>query len=151
MVRKDLNSNLILVVKMEGNVALPTDCIWRSTLGDGNQPFVNYHAQVKELPEKELKTYTTDFFDSVAKDNIIPKVEKYQANQFYYHKKHGYLQIKKYIESKQVYVCKVKQDEKDPLNAKEQQEVEVPHEELGSYIIISAKILSENEPTMARF
>jgi hypothetical protein len=67
-----------------------------------------------------------------------------------YHEQHGYLQVKKFDEARQIYTLKVKQQEEGEKQAKEQEEVEAKHEELSDSIIVNARILIEEKQIVAR-
>lgn len=89
-------------------------------------------------------------FDKVVVENLNPVRDRYQPKEFVYNEQHGYLQVKKFDEVKQTYVCKVKQQEDGEKITKEQEEVEVKHEELSDTIIVNARILTEEKQVVAR-
>lgn len=131
-------------IEMEGFV-------WRETSIDGCIAVRSFQSEVKEKSEKELKDEKFDF-DKVITDHIIgssqlKESDRYQPKSFVYHEKHGYLQVKKYDDVKEAYICKVKQIEEEKegqKKIKEQIEVEIKYSEISEYIIINARVLNEN-------
>ena len=88
--------------------------------------------------------------DKLVSENVTPIIDKFLPKQWVYHEKFGYLQIKKFDESKQSYFCKVKrQEQEDEHQKKEQEEVEVKQEEISQNIIVVVKILTESLESLA--
>lgn len=107
--------------------------LWRQTLADDYQCFINYTMSELEYEKeaKELKTMSFET-DKLINENLTPQIDKYLPKSFVYHEKHGYLQIKKYDEEKKIYVCKVKKPEQEGDEMrKEQEEVEATQEEIS--------------------
>lgn len=66
--------------------------MWRHTLEDGYQCFINYTMIEKEFlkESKDLKNLNFDL-DKLVHENITPAIEKYLPKSFVYHEKYGYL------------------------------------------------------------
>jgi hypothetical protein len=116
--------------------------VWRDTLGEGFIGVRNYSHDMKEYASEDgmLKKWETEF-DKVITNNITGFIDhangqNYAVRSFVYH--HGlskYVQIKKYDDSKKVYLCKIKGEEKAG-------DIQASIDEVSDQLIVNVRILN---------
>eukprot|EP00347_Sterkiella_histriomuscorum_P020840 403336264 len=119
---------------------------WRSTDLDGYVPVRDYNFEVKELQQKDLKDTMYDI-EKIVTTDISRNIETFQPKQFAYSHTHNcYVQIKKYDETKKIYICKPKRQDKNK-NEKEQQpddkDLELFQADLSEQITVNLRILTD--------
>ena len=68
-------------------------------MADGYIAVRGFQNDVREMEHSEVKDVKFDF-DKVVTENISLQTTQYQPKSFVYHEQHGYLQVKKYEESR---------------------------------------------------
>lgn len=102
----------------------------------------NFSHDVVEYLEKDLKDWKYEF-DKVVTLDITRLSEQYQAKAFVYHSvRNIYVQIKRYDETRKIYLCKPKLGEGGD-DDKAQEDIEATQEELTDRIVVDIRILTE--------
>ncbi|CDW91259.1 UNKNOWN [Stylonychia lemnae] len=122
--------------------------LWRETQGDGAIAVRNFNYEVKELDQASLKDAKFDI-EKIVTSEINRFVETYNPKQTVYHlKSNQYVQIKKVDEARKMYVCRPKQEkqnEGENTRIKDDQDIEVPFDEISEQIQINLRIITEDQ------